>query len=143
MSGDVTITTAAGGGGTPLGHLPAPGAGLNLAGVDPVLLQRPVTIGRATNPPTVRTQETLTVPQGGGAADAKASAKSRTIVIARGSTTVPSGKTVKLVVQLTPAGKRLLRKRHHLKATLTVVATGASGNHQTVRRTITLRLNHR
>jgi hypothetical protein len=61
-------------------------------------------------------------------------------VIARGSTTIPSGKTVNLAAKLTPAGRSFLRGRHKLKANLTVITIGPTGNTQTVRKLVTLRL---
>jgi hypothetical protein len=103
---------------------------------------RSITIGHATNPPTVKTRQMLTAPPGGGASRAshKRTNKNHPIVIARGSTKIPSGKTVNLAVKLTPAGRRLLRGRHKLKATVTVIAIGPTGTAQRVKKLVTLRL---
>jgi hypothetical protein len=115
-----------------------PGQGVQLTGTDPVRPGRPFTIGRAQNPPTVRTQQTLTVPAGGTALDAFGAASN--VVVARGSTTIVTGHSVKLTVRLTSAGAKLLRQRHQLNVKVTVKAVGAGGRTQTVKRIIALRL---
>jgi hypothetical protein len=119
----------------------APGTGVSMNAVAPVVIGRPFVVGQARNPPTAKTQQLLILPKGGPAIEATTA--NSNVVVARGSTTVAPGKTVKLSVKLTPGGKKLLRKNHHLRVTLMVVATGLSGQTQTVKRTVTLRLkNH-
>jgi hypothetical protein len=115
-----------------------PGAGVNVAANDPVVLGHPFIVGHAHNPPDVRTQQQLILPKGGPALDgwtAKAP-----VVVGRGSTSIPFGNTANLTVKLTAAGKKLLRKHHHLKVTLKVIATGVGGETETVTKTVTLRL---
>ncbi len=102
-------------------------------------LDRRFTIGRANNPPTAKTQQTLTVPQNRAIAAANPK-QPGPAVIARGSTTVPANKTVSLAAKLTSVGAHLLRKRKALEATLTVIATGATGNAQKVKKKIMLLL---
>ena len=62
------------------------------------------------------------------------------MVIATGTTTVPTGKTIALTLTLTPAARKALRRKHSLKATETIVARNSAGQTQTTTRSITIRL---
>jgi hypothetical protein len=87
---------------------------------------RKLTVGRAKNPPAVKTVQKLTARHRG--------------LIAKGTTFVPAGRRVAMEVKLTARGRRLLRKLGELKVKLRVVARGTTGLPSTVKRDITLRL---
>ena len=132
-----------GGGGGGGGGEAGPAAGLKLIG-KPVRVAgngRTVILGKATNPPTARTIQTLTVP----AARAARASASRTkdakknLVVGRGKAKVADGKTAKLKLKLNRRGRAKLRKKGKLKARLTVVAVNAAGEKQTVTRRVTIR----
>jgi len=127
---------------TPTPTAPAPGGGLKL-GTGPVTIRNaaaPLTLGHAQNPPTVSTTQTLTALLNGGVA---ASTKHHKVVIGRGATTVPAGRTVSLTLTLTSAARKVLRRKHSLKATETIVAKNAAGQTQTTTRTVTILLKRK
>ena len=137
---------AAGGGNAPApgAAAPAPGAngGLRLLPGALRLGQdgRTLRLGQATNPPTARTVQTLTAANA-ARASATASAKKpkRQLVLGRGATRVPSGKTAPVALKLNGKGKARLRKAGRLRATLTVVSRGTDGRKQTTRRVVTVK----
>ncbi len=96
---------------------------------------RTATIGKATDPPTAQTTQTLTVPAAKGASAASLKVGK---VLGRGSTKVPAGKTLALKLGLGGAARAQLRKHHSLKATLTIVATNPQGTPQTTSQEVTL-----
>ena len=82
------------------------GAGLRLIG-EPLRVGgdgRTLALGRAANPPTARTVQTLTAPAAGRAA-ASANKKKRKVVYGRGKTTIAAGKTAKLKLKLNSRGR--------------------------------------
>jgi hypothetical protein len=89
---------------------------------------RTVVLGKATNPPTTGTTQTLTgiIPTSHRHA-AHAAAKAKPVVLGRGKTVVPTGKSAPLTVTLTAAARRALKAGAKLKATEKVVATGPGG----------------
>jgi hypothetical protein len=99
---------------------------------------RTVTLGRAANPPTARTTQTLLAPAGARAAAARAKRPKR-IVYGSAKTSIPSGKSVALKVKLNGKGRAALKRKGRLKATLRVVASNAQGETQTVTRTVTIK----
>lgn len=99
---------------------------------------RTLALGRAANPPTARTVQTLTAPAAGRAA-ASANKKKRKVVYGRGKTTIAAGKTAKLKLKLTSRARKQLKKRHRLKLTLTVLAFNAAGEKQKVTRRVTVK----
>jgi len=131
----------------PAPALALPDGGLKLGGgtLTAAKLTGPLTLGQAQNPPTATTTQTLTVP-GAAAAIAshkKSKSKPKPIVVGKGSTTVPAGKTVAIELTLTSAGRKLLAKKHSLKVTETIVAKNSAGQTQTTTRTVTIRLKHK
>jgi hypothetical protein len=124
---------------------PAPKTGLKLGGntFQPGGDGKTLGLGKATNPPTAATTQTLTLP--GGAARpgfARASAAGRAkapVVLGKGKTTVPTGKSAALKLTLNSKARAKLAKGHPLKATLTIVATNAQGESQTVTKTVTVK----
>ncbi len=123
---------------------PPPNGGLKLGtgALTAANLAGPLTLGQAQNPPTAATTQTLTVPGAVAAAAShkKSKSKPKPIVIGKGATTVPAGKTVSITLTLTSAGRKLLSKKHSLKATETIVAKNSAGQTQTTIRTVTIRL---
>jgi len=119
-----------------------PDQGLKLGGgaLTTANLAGPLTLGQAQNPPTAATTQTLTVPGAAAASAARKKSKPKPIVIGKGATTVPAGKTVSITLTLTSAGRKLLGKKHSLKATETIVASNSAGQTQTTSRTVTIRL---
>lgn len=95
-----------------------------------------VTLGTATNPPTVKTVQTLSRKTNARAA------RVRFVVIGRGRTVILPGGTKKVTAKLTLAGRKLVR-RGPVKARLRIVATGLDGKTATITRTITLRASVR
>ncbi len=89
-------------------------------------------LGTASNPPTRSVDLTMTV-QG------TAKAKVKTTRIGSARITIPSGKTRTLQVKLNAAGRKLIKARSSVRATLTIVATGTDGTRATKKRTITLK----
>lgn len=117
----------AAGGGVKLGHKPVQ------AGADGAL-----TFGKATDPPTTETTQTLTE-QAANAARAGTSRAKTPPVLGSGKTKVPPGKSRPIKVHLSGAAKAKLRKRHKLEATLTVVAHNAQGETQTITQNVTIK----
>jgi outer membrane protein W len=97
-------------------------------------------LGQATNPPTAGTTQLLAVPAAARASAAASSrgGKKKAIVLGRGTTKVPSGKTVPVTLKLNGKGRARLAKQGSLKATLTVVATDQRGKKQTTTRAVTV-----
>jgi hypothetical protein len=96
-------------------------------------------LGKATNPPTAATTQTLTLPTGAARASAVGGKAKKPVVLGKGKTTVPSGKSAPLKLTLNSKARAKLAKGHSLKATLTVVATNAQGESQTVTREVTVK----
>jgi hypothetical protein len=104
-------------------------------------------LGKATNPPTAATTQTLTLAAARpgsatrrGAASASAAGKPKAfVVLGKGKTTVPSGKSAPLKLTLNSKARAKLASGHSLKATLTVVATNAQGESQTVTKSVTVK----
>ena len=95
-----------------------------------------MTVGAARNPPTATTTQTLTVPF----AETASHKKHAPVVIGKGATTVPAGKTAALKLTLTSEGRKLLRGKHSLKVTETIVAKNSAGVSQSTTRTVTVKL---
>jgi hypothetical protein len=117
---------------------PAAKAGVKLHGgaLRPGGDGKTVILGKATNPPTASTRQTLTLPAAAGSAVGKAKAP---LVLGSGKTTVPMGKSATLKLVLNPKGRARLVKGRSLKATLTIVATNPQGESQTLTRTVTVK----
>ena len=96
----------------------------------------PLTVGAARNPPTATTTQTLTVPF----AETASHKKHAPVVVGKGATTVPAGKTAALKLTLTSEGRKLLRGKHSLKVTETIVAKNSAGVSQSTTRTVTVKL---
>ncbi len=130
---------------------PAAKGGLKLGGTTfrPGGDGKTLALGKATNPPTAATTQTLTLPGGAArpaaaldgpfATPAAAARVSAPVVLGKGKTTVPSGKSAPLKLTLNSKARAKLAKAHKLVATLTVVATNAQGESQTLTRTVTLK----
>jgi hypothetical protein len=118
---------------------PAAKGGVKLGGTtfQPAANGKTIGLGKASNPPTASTTQTLTLPAAGASA-AGGKAK-KPIVLGAGKTTVPSGKSAPIKLALNPTGRAALAKAHRLKATLTVVATNPQGESQTVTRSVTIK----
>jgi hypothetical protein len=117
---------------------PAAKKGVDLGGTTlrPAANGKTLNLGKATNPPTATTTQTLTLPTAGAARAGKAP---KPLVLGSAKTSVPSGKTVPLKVPLNAKGRAALASRYSLKATLTVVATNSAGESQTVTKTVTVK----
>jgi hypothetical protein len=117
---------------------PAAKGGLKLGGTElrPGADGRTLNLGKATNPPTAATTETLTLPTAGASRAGKAP---KPTVLGTAKTTVPSGKTVPLKLGLNAKGRAALARRGGLKATLTIVATNTQGETQTVTKSVTVK----
>ncbi len=100
---------------------------------------RTVALGKATNPPTARTTQTLTAPAARPAARSSRKGGKKPTVLGHGSTKVPIGKTVGLKLRLNGKGRAVLRRKHKLKATLTIIATNVQGQKQTVTERVTIK----
>jgi hypothetical protein len=100
---------------------------------------RTLGLGKATNPPTARTTQTLTLPTRAARASAAGGKSKKPVVLGKGKTTVPSGKSAAIKLTLNSKARAKLAKGHKLKATLTVVATNPQGESQTVIRTVTVK----
>jgi hypothetical protein len=97
-----------------------------------------VNVGRAANPPTAATTQSLTAtPRALGARAGKK--KPKKVSVGKGKTTVRPGKTATIKVTLTRSARSRLRRGHRIKATLKVTARGATGTKASVTRTITLK----
>jgi hypothetical protein len=96
-------------------------------------------LGKATNPPTAATTQTLTLPTGAARAAAAGAKATKPVVLGKGKTTVPSGKSAPLKLTLNSKARAKLAKGHALKATLTIVATNAQAESQTVTRAVTVK----
>jgi len=96
-------------------------------------------LGKATNPPTAATVQTLTLPTGAARASAAGGKAAKPLVLGKGKTTVPSGKSAPLKLTLNSKARARLAKGHPLKATLTIVATNAQGESQTVTKSVTVK----
>ncbi len=101
-----------------------------------------VVLGKAANPPTARTVQTLTAPGAARASAAGRKAKKPT-VFGRGKAKIAAGKSAKLKLKLNGRGRAKLKKKGKLKARLTVVAVNAAGEKQTVTRTVTIKPRQR
>jgi hypothetical protein len=127
---------------TPPTPTPGPGAspklGVKLRGgaLRPGADGRTLNLGKATNPPTAKTKQTLTLPAAHASVVGKAK---KPIVLGAGKTNVPSGKSAPLKLALNAKGRARLAKGRPLKATLTVVATNAQGEAATLTRTVTVK----
>jgi hypothetical protein len=89
---------------------------------------RVAVLGKATNPPTTGTTQTLVgVLPAAHHRGAHASAAPKPVVLGRGKTVVPTGKSAPITVTLTAAARRALKTGAKLKATEKVVATGPGG----------------
>jgi hypothetical protein len=97
-----------------------------------------VAFGQATNPPTAGTTQTLTAPAAARVSRAGAKAK-KPVVLGKGKTTVPAGKTVGVKLNLNGRARAQLKKKGSLKATLTVVAVNPQGETQTTTRGVTIK----
>lgn len=97
-----------------------------------------VGLGKATNPPTAGTTQTLTAPAAARASRAGSKTK-KPVVLGKGKTTVPAGKTVGIKLSLNGKGRAALKKKGSLKATLTVVAANPQGETQTTTRSVTIK----
>jgi hypothetical protein len=98
-----------------------------------------VTLGKATNPPTANTTQTLTAPAAARAASAGLSKAKKPILFGSAKTKVPAGKTVGVKLNLNGAARAKLKKKGSLKATLTVVAANPQGETQTTTRAVTVK----
>ena len=72
---------------------------------------------------------TLTVKAAGKASAAKKTRKPKTTRIGFAHIVIPPGRTRKLQVKLSAAGRKLVKARRSVKATLTLAATGTDGSH--------------
>jgi hypothetical protein len=90
---------------------------------------RTVVLGKATNPPTTGTTQTLVgvLPVAHHRRGAHAAAAAKPVVLGRGKTVVPTGKSAPITITLTAAARRALKAGANLKATEKVVATGSGG----------------
>ncbi len=61
------------------------------------------------------------------------------VVLGKGKTTVPAGKSAPIRLTLNSKARAKLAKGHPLKATLTIVATNAQGESQTVTKSVTVK----
>jgi hypothetical protein len=93
-------------------------------------------LGKATNPPTAGTTQTLILPTAGASRAGKAK---KPVVLGKGKTAVPSGKSAPIKLTLNSKARAKLSHGHSLKATLTIVATNAQGESQTVTRSVTVK----
>lgn len=96
-------------------------------------------LGKATNPPTAATTQTLTLPTGAARASAAGGKAKAPVVLGKGKTTVPAGKSAPIRLTLNSKARAKLAKGHPLKATLTIVATNAQGESQTVTKSVTVK----
>lgn len=120
----------------PGGGVAGPASGVRLRRAGRVAANgRTVGVGSATNPPVARTAQTLTALP---ARNARASA-ARPVVLARGKTKVPSGRSKPVKLNLNRKGKARLARAGKLRATLTVVAVNAQGEKQRKKKTVTIR----
>ncbi len=117
---------------------PAAKGGVKLAGkaFQPGADGKTLALGKASNPPTAGTTQTLTLPTAGASRAGKAK---KPVVLGAGKTTVPAGKSAPLKLGLNAKGRALLGRRGKVKATLTIVATNSQGEAQTVTNTVTLK----
>jgi hypothetical protein len=109
---------------------PSPLAGLALAKhpLSAGKTGRTVVLGKATNPPTTGTIQTLTgILPAGHHRGARAAAAAKPVVLGRGKTVVPAGKSAPITVTLTAAARQALKSGRKLKATEKVVASGSAG----------------
>jgi hypothetical protein len=132
-------------GATPAPPAPAPPAGANgglKLGNKPLQVGpdgKTLALGKATNPPTAGTTQTLTAPAGGARAASAGASRAKTVQLGRGKTTVPAGKTVGIKLSLNSTARAKLKKKGTLKATLTIVATNPQGEAQTTTKSITIK----
>jgi hypothetical protein len=96
-------------------------------------------LGKATNPPTASTTQTLTLPTGAARASAVGGKSKKPVVLGKGKTTVPSGKSAPIKLTLNSKARTKLAHGHPLVATLTIVATNSQGESQTVTKAITVK----
>jgi hypothetical protein len=83
-----------------------------------------LTAGRASNPPTSSTTQKLEF-------------KGKTL--ARGATAIPAGASRPLKLKLTQAGRKALKRKRKIAATLVVSARGTDGKVAEIRRRLALR----
>lgn len=96
-------------------------------------------LGKVTNPPTVATTQTLTLPTGAARASAVGGKAKKPVVLGKGKTTVPAGKSAPMKLTLNSKARARLARGHSLTATLTIVATNSQGESQTVTKTVTVK----
>jgi hypothetical protein len=114
------VTKPPGGGGSPL---PSPATGIqNLKTKLTPNAKGKLFVGRASNPPTASTVQTL-------------AAKGK--VLGRGKTTIAAGQTKSLALKLNRKARKRLKRT--TKAKLKIVATGPTGTTAVVRKTVRLR----
>lgn len=127
----------------PVAPTPGPAAktGVKLGGnaFQPGADGKTLGLGKATNPPTAATTQTLTLPTGAARASAAGGKPKKPVVLGKGKTTVPAGKSAPLKLTLNSKARAKLAKGHPLKATLTIVATNAQGESQTVTKSVTVK----
>jgi hypothetical protein len=119
---------------------PSPLAGLALAkhSLSADKADRTVVLGKATNPPTTGTTQTLVgVLPATHHRGAHAAAAAKPVVLGRGKTVVPTGKSAPITIALTAAARQALKAGKKLKATEKIVATGSGGTKTT---TLSVRL---
>jgi hypothetical protein len=95
-----------------------------------------VNLGKATDPPTAGTTQTLTAPAAVAASAGASRAAKKATVLGSGETKVPAGKSKSIELHLTGPARAELRKKHRLKGALTIVASNAQGETQTTTHTV-------
>jgi hypothetical protein len=95
-------------------------------------------LGKATNPPTSSTTQKLVT-----SVPSASARKAKKVVIGRGKTAIPTGKTRAMKLKLNRKGNQLLRKKGRLRAQLTIVARGPTGLRATIRQTVRLTAKRR
>jgi hypothetical protein len=120
---------------------PAPKTGVKLGGnaFAPGGDGKTLGLGKATNPPTAATTQTLTLPTGAARASAVGGKAKKPVVLGKGKTVVPAGKSAPIKLKLNSKALAKLSRGHSLKATLTIVATNAQGESQTVTKSVTIK----
>jgi hypothetical protein len=99
-----------------------------------------VGFGTAANPPTAATTQTLTLPTGRAARASAAGKKpKKPVVLGAGKTTIAAGKTAPIALKLNGKARAILRKKHKLTATLTIVATNTAGQSETKTSQVTIK----
>ena len=123
----------------PGGSSPGPAArsGVKLTGTTfrPGRDGRTLVLGKATNPPTARTTQKLTVPRLGSFGK---KSKTGPIVLGTGRTAVPPGRSAPLRLALGSRGRATLAEGS-FKAILTITATNPEGESQTITKAVTIK----